>query len=318
MRPLPPARLRTLTTAAALGALIAACEAPTATSPGVDVAPAFSVGQGSGNVLDLANATLEARGSEYRIAYAEYLTAAGSGRVGTVIFARDVGNKQLAFDFIPDDPRRGGADGDPNTIDVWVDLTQGATSNGLGAGTTTAAIGRSVGTWDAATCSEFSPNFIPVEVDLGLVQSILGFGGTFTAVSDIMHAGWLPGAFFDLLAQDGSTFILGVTFTLTFTSGDLDGNGLPDLGAREIYYNDAFPWADDGVSHFDVETVALHEGGHGLSQAHFGTIFQTLRNGVIHFAPRAVMNAAYSGVQRSLSGTDDAGHCSLWASWPQK
>jgi hypothetical protein len=28
------------------------------------------------------------------------------------------------------------------------------------------------------------------------------------------------------------------------------------------------------------------------------------------------MNAAYSGVQRSLTGADKGGHCSIWASWP--
>ena len=64
----------------------------------------------------------------------------------------------------------------------------------------------------------------------------------------------------------------------------------------------AFTWADDGVSHFDIETVALHEAGHGLSQGHFGKIHGTVANGKIHFSPRAVMNAAYSGVQRAPDG----------------
>jgi hypothetical protein len=62
--------------------------------------------------------------------------------------------------------------------------------------------------------------------------------------------------------------------------------------------------------------VALHESGHGLSQGHFGKAFGTDANGKIHFSPLAVMNAAYSGVQQDLKGSDNAGHCSVWASWP--
>ena len=68
----------------------------------------------------------------------------------------------------------------------------------------------------------------------------------------------------------------------------------------------------------DVETVALHESGHGQSQAHFGKIFQTEANGLLHFAPFAVMNAAISRQEHSLTGTDLAGHCSLWGSWPNQ
>jgi hypothetical protein len=35
--------------------------------------------------------------------------------------------------------------------------------------------------------------------------------------------------------------------------------------------------------------------GHGLGQPHFGTAFQTLANGKLHFAPRRVMNAPLLG-----------------------
>ncbi len=302
----------------AAATLLAACaDAPAPTTLDVrDLPTAEGRAAGGGNALDVANAQLALQGAEYRIAYAEYYTLGESGEVGTVIFANNRGNKQTGLEFIPDDPRRGGIDGDPNTIDSWVDVTQGATASGLSAFETTNAIARAMGTWDDATCSELGASVTPVGVDIGLVQAILGYGGTGIAVSDVMHAGWLPGGFFDLLAPGGSGFILGVTFTLTFAGGDLDGDGAPDLGAREIYYNDAFSWADDGTSSIDVETVALHEAGHGLSQAHFGKIFGTAANGKIHFSPRAVMNAAYSGVQRDLTGTDGAGHCSMWASWP--
>lgn len=277
---------------------------------------AARVAAADGNVVDAANAVLESRDSEYRVAYAEYITHPSSGELGQVIFASDRGNKQLDLQFLPDDPRRSGFDGDPNTIEFLVDVGEGATTSGLSSVETTNAIARGMNTWDAETCSDLGVSVLPiVGFDLGLVQDALGFGGG-AAGSDIMHAGWLPPAFFDLVRPDGGSAILGITFTLTFVQGDLDGNGEPDLGAREIYYNDGFSWADDGVSHVDVETVALHEAGHGLSQAHFGRIFGTLSNGKIHFAPRAVMNAGYSGVQRSLTGTDEGGHCSLWGSWP--
>ena len=66
----------------------------------------------------------------------------------------------------------------------------------------------------------------------------------------------------------------------------------------------------------NVETVALHEAGHGLSQGHFGKGFVTSSNGKLHFSPRAVMNAAYNGVQQDIDQTDNAGHCSIWGQWP--
>lgn len=299
---------------------VASCaDAPNPTEVGDDpvltVEPLAAKVAGGANIVDVANATLEAQGSGYRIEYAEYYTDPASGQMGNVIFANNRGNKQLSLDFIPDDPRRGGVDGDPNTIDVLVDFFEGFTSSGLGPVQTTEAIARSTATWDAETCSELGLSVFPVGVDLGLVQWAFGFGGGAVA-TDVMHAGWLPGAFFDMVAPGGSGFILGVTFTLVWAFGDLDENGRPDLAAREIYYNDAFSWADDGATNIDVETVALHEGGHGLSQAHFGKIFGTVANGKLHFAPRAVMNAAYTGPQLALTGTDNGGHCSIWANWP--
>ena len=103
---------------------------------------------------------------------------------------------------------------------------------------------------------------------------------------------------------------------------DIDNNGRADTAFREIYY-DPFVgffgpprvWADDGVSNIDVETVALHEIGHGLSQAHFGKVFFD-NKGNLKFAPKAVMNAVYVGPQRTLLGTDGGGHCANWANWP--
>jgi hypothetical protein len=112
--------------------------------------------------------------------------------------------------------------------------------------------------------------------------------------------------------------VLAATFTFVFVQGgvptDIDNNGKADVALREILYNDRFLWAIN--ANIDIETVALHEVGHGLSQGHFGKAFGTDANGKVHFAPRAVMNAAYSGIQQSPAGTDNGGHCSIWGSWP--
>ncbi len=110
-----------------------------------------------------------------------------------------------------------------------------------------------------------------------------------------------------------------MTFTFVWVSGgvptDINNDGKTDTAFREILYNNAFTWRIN--NNIDVETVAFHESGHALSQGHFGTAFTT-GNGKLHFAPLAVMNAAYSGVQQSPRGTDNGGHCSIWASWPNK
>ena len=153
-----------------------------------------------------------------------------------------------------------------------------------------------------------------VAASLGFLPSAAGY------IADVNHCGWMPDSFFDLLAEGGSEFILGVTFTFLLLDEDgnyIDSNndGKWDVALREIYYNDAFGWS--GESGIDVETIALHEMGHGLSQDHFGKAF-VKKDGRIQFAPRAVMNAAYSGVQTKISGTDLGGHCSIWANWPNK
>ena len=89
----------------------------------------------------------------------------------------------------------------------------------------------------------------------GFIAEIYGFNGSFDYVADVVHAGWLGADFFDMVAPQGSTYILGVTFTIIFTDDngdptDIDSDGKADVAWREIYYNDAFPWADG--AHYDV------------------------------------------------------------------
>lgn len=255
-----------------------------------------------------------ATNTRYAVFSAEYLTSSESGQVGRTVYFKDVGNKQLTEDFVP-----GLNLDETDNISYYIDETR--PSDDLPVAVSSAAISRAMQTWDDVTCSDLGLFRIPSQpgIATGFVSELLGFGGSLDYVADVVHAGWLPAAFFDLLAPQGSTFILGVTYTIIFTDDDgnpvdTDNNGKLDVAWREIYYNDTFEWADG--DHYDVETIALHEAGHGLSQDHFGKAFRTNSNGKLHFAPRAVMNAAYSGIQTEINGSDNGGHCSNWASWP--
>lgn len=251
----------------------------------------------------------------YGILSAEYLASAGSRRVGRTVFFKDVGNKQVAAGFVPGLSLDG-------TDDVSFYIDEKRPSDDLDVSVTSAAISRAMDNWEGLSCSQPSLYRVPFSrrISAGFVSELFGFGGSFSYIADVVHAGWLPGSFFDLLAEDGGGFILAVTFTLIFIDDngnptDVDNNRKPDVAWREIYYNDAFRWADG--AHFDVETIALHEAGHGLSQAHFGSAFLDAGKGQLHFSPRAVMNAAYSGIQTRIGATDKAGHCSIWSSWPK-
>ena len=264
--------------------------------------------------------TKKVNGHTYRVEKykAEYLTDGSAGRMGQTLFFKDVGNKRLSEDFVPGDPRRGGRTNITYTVD-----NETTTDNGLTLAETTAAIDNAMQTWDAVKCSNLNITKVPFDGNLGIISFLLGFGGSPFFIADIQHSGFLPPAFFDAIAPGGSSYILASTFTFIWvdengTPTDIDNNGLLDVAFRETYYNDGFTWRTDSGNGYDIETVALHESGHGLSQAHFGKAFLTNANGKLHFAPRAVMNAAYGGQQRSLLGTDLGGHCSNWASWPNK
>lgn len=288
------------------------------------VAPGVAVANESSDLiadmLDGMNVILESQGADYRAAVAEYIT--DGDEVGNTVITKVVGNKQLGFDFVPFDSRRAGWSGPTagpmDDITYAIDTTGDAVPpfGGLAAAQTDAAIVRGMNTWDALTCSTLplmrNPDF---GIDIGVVADILGLGGSPFVLADVQHAGWR-----DINFAGG---ILGVTFTFGFCAPcapttvftDIDNNGKLDAAFREIYYDPSFNWADDGVTDVDVESVAVHEAGHGISQAHFGKVFFD-NNGNLKFAPKAVMNAVYAAPQRALLGTDVGGHCSNWAQWP--
>lgn len=279
-----------------------------------------------------ANAQLAANGKNYRIEMAETITNLEANEAGNILLFNNRGNRRLAFDFVPGDPRRAAlGTGDAGTNITYAVDDVNLTNDIAGVGELN-EIRAAMATWDNVTCSTLPlTDRGNTNADVGAVQALFAQrlppgtipAGTGGVAADIQHAGFLPPQFFQLL---GSSNILGVTFTFIFVDGDgnptdVDNNGVGDAAFREIYYNDGFRWEVDptdqpGDGRFDLQTVALHEAGHGLSQAHFGRGVINSQTGSIQLSPQAVMNAGYIFGQQSLLGTDNAGHCENWASWP--
>ena len=255
------------------------------------------------------NASLEASGADYRLEYVEMITSDDSGEAGQTVFFNNRGNKQLTSHFVAGDPRRVWSPG--NTITYTIDQAEGAV-DGLTVAQTSGAISAAMNTWSQVSCSTLTINQnANTGGDIGIVEFQNGLGGAPFVFADIQHTGWVPAGVF-------APQVIAATFTFIWTSGgvptDVDNDGRTDTAFREVLYHNNFLWAIGSA--VDVETIALHESGHALSQGHFGTAFLTTGNNKLHFAPRAVMNAAYSGVQRQITATDNGGHCSIWASWP--
>jgi len=263
------------------------------------------------------NGKLLSRGEHLRLDVVEFYTY--SHNVGQTVYFDDR-THQLAFHWVPGDPRRGGG-----TIITWLSDQIEGTANGVTLNATQTALNSAMNTWNTQNCALIPLVQLPdYGIDWGYVQWMLEFGGVPGFYADITHAGWLPGAFFDAIGGPGaSEYILGVTFTFIWVDEngdptDIDNNRKGDVAFREIYYSNYFPWGIDTNYPIDVETIVLHESGHGVSMGHFGKLFQTDANGKLHFAPLAVMNAGYTQVQHNLKGTDKASFCSIWAHWPMR
>lgn len=274
----------------------------------------FEKSSSSMEFMEEINQELSNQGLPIQLSMMEYYTNDG---MGNTVFFNDRGNKQLGGDFVPADPRRGGF----TDIAYAIDGTEGATASGLSQGQTDGAILSAMNTWSNVACSDglTLTSLGSSPFDLGYVEALVtgGAQGAFF-FTDLMHSGFNT-TVTDAVFGPGSS-VLGVTFTFNFIDPatgnptDIDSNGKADVAFRDIYYNDRYLWGiGTGV---DVETVVLHEAGHGLSQGHFGKLFRSNGNDEFHFAPRALMNAGYTGIQRSVEKTDKAGHCSNWAQWP--
>lgn len=266
---------------------------------------------------------------------AEYITASDGKAPGGmmyynesairrfVLLQKDVGNGQLEQDFVYGDPRNALFDnGNP---DITLAVAEDNVSDDLYLHQQLFWFEESARLWERQACS--LPFLYPVDSNAdfpGIVKIFFDTGQLpLIQEADLTQVGFYSAQDFPFFAANPN--VLGVAFTLSWVDGngnltDIDGNGKADVAIREIYYNDAFEWSDNGAGGepgsgiFDFPTVAIHEAGHGLSAAHFGSI--GIKDGVLVAHPRTVMNAIYGGPVRNLTGRDRALHCSNWSQWP--
>lgn len=293
----------------ALGVLVTACTEAPVEPPPMDLPPLAGQevdGDYSGHTLVLG--------------IAEIITDPTSGEAGrTEFFRQDLGNGQLAHGFVYDDPRRFWNSGP----ELSYALNAGFPSSDVNLEDQDFWQEASITLWTTESCSE-----IPLVRNdeapgqAGLVENFFAGGGLNLGLvdADITQLGFRGAG---PLFPPGSS-VLGVTYTLFWTNSsgqltDIDGDGRIDAALREIYYNDQFEWSDNGVGGergsgiFDFPSVAIHEAGHGVSSAHFGSI--GVQNGELVAKPRAVMNAIYGGTLRDLTGRDRGAHCGIWDEW---
>ena len=266
--------------------------------------------------------------TDVQLVTAELLVApSGSADKGTVLIANDR-THVFPSTFVENDPRRGSPF---NTITYLVDQSDGRVASLTPTNTvvvlpnsvTEPEIDASMAVWAGMNCNgplvqKVADSGADPDLVDGLINPALWTIGT--PFADVTHAGWYPAPFFDALVPGGSNLILAITFTFVFidTAGnptDIDRDGRPDTAFREIYYNRTFPWAtgSGNAGNIDIQSVSIHESGHGFGLAHFGKVF--LKNdGDIQFAPKAIMNAVYVGPDRTIRGSDTASFCQIWAS----
>lgn len=281
---------------------------------------------GTGSDSPAAVEAQDYSGHQVVLSYAEIITDPLSGEAGRVVWLQnDLGNAQLTGDFVYNDPRRAVSNG--GNAGITFAVNSGFQSSDANLTNQVGWLHDSIYTWDNLNCSDLtlSENAIAPGTP-GVVQVYFQTGQLSQPwFADITQVGFLNTAQFPYFAPGSN--VLGVTFTLSWTDEngnltDIDGNGKSDVAFREIYYNDNYEWADNGVEGtqpsgvrvFDFPSVAIHEVGHGFSQAHFGNIGR--QNGLLVAHPRTVMNAIYGGTFRELTGRDNGGHCSNWAQWP--
>jgi hypothetical protein len=271
--------------------------------------------------LGQMNDRLAQLGLNVRVYQAEAVTGFSGNPVGMTLIANDRDLRQ-PVQWVPSDARRN-ADG--RNITYLVDQSDATPNGGLSSAQVEAAIDRAMATWNSVSCASIPiVKRVDSGVDPDIIDGLLGFGSVGTPyLASIVHAGWMPPAFFDLLFPGGGSSFLAVTFTMILldpaSGDDINGDHQYDAGFRETYYNNYFAWginADPPIA--DVESVALHEAGHGLSLGHFGKIFLNANDSNLHFAPFAVMNSVLFGQSHQLLGTDNAAFCSIWGSWPTK
>lgn len=256
---------------------------------------------------------------------AEYLADPASGQAGrTVYFFKGLGNGHEFADFVYADPRRMAING--GNPGVTYGVKTGFPSADPNLTNQFWWMREAIETWNRESCvrtplieNQVDPNRPGISVggfDMTQLEAditVVGFDGAGTLF-------W-PGSW-DLAVT--LTYYYASFGDEGFVPSDVDGNGKADVAFKEIYFNDAFDWSDNGmegmqpnnVQLFDLPTVALHEAGHATGAAHFG-YSRPIRDEVV-ISPLTVMNPIYAGNRRSLTGHDRAVNCSNWAQWPNK
>eukprot|EP01083_Nonionella_stella_P152384 488364_1 len=220
--------------------------------------------------------------------------------------------------WVPNDDRRH----DDNGLDFFVHIDDTQIPSSLNQTEVITAIKNAVHTWDTIPCSKNKFDLIISDEykgkDVGYAEYLMSGGqsGLNRTVRDIVFGGFVPSNLFG----DGSETVGAATVLFDFEDQIMYENQ-GEISSAEIYFNNNFSWGilEESVNGiFDIETVALHELGHALSQSHFhppGKIISSANGMKPNDANDVVMAPLYFGVNHDLAGVDIGGHCSEWANW---
>jgi hypothetical protein len=319
---------------------VESAKAPARTDEVVKVSP----------LLGRINDRLARAGANLRVDRAEGVYAAKGydAQSPTLIFANNR-THQLAYQWVPGDPRRDGRRGVNYALDPQLQVFAGsfalpALETGAAFRPSTAQeletyIEEAMQAWRDRKCSDSPIDrvAVPTGTDPDMLDQVLlgnPVNSNYQQPSDIVQTGWHPPALFEAITPGGAAGILGVAFTFVFADDqgtadpsddvdtDINGDGKLDTGLVEIYYNPYYVWTNRGApGGIDFYSILTHETGHALGLAHFGKVFITKHDAAdgiqisdVKYAPQALMNAVYVDGRGEIVGADQSSFCQIWAS----
>eukprot|EP01083_Nonionella_stella_P152383 488362_1 len=223
-------------------------------------------------------------------------------------------------DWVPNDPRRHGVDEDGSAIsglDFFIHIDDTQFPSNLDRTQVITAITNAVNTWDNVPCTKNKFNLIISNEHnsegIGYAEYIMSEGrsGSNVKIGDIVFGGFVPPDLFTIaVANELKNKSVGAVTVLFDYNDEIMYENEGEIAFAEIYFNDDFSWdiLEESVPNvYDVETVALHELGHALSQSHFHPSGKSISE--------VVMTPVYFGVNHDLHGVDIGAHCAKWAQW---